>query len=79
MHALSTTHPMSKITRSAISWKLIDQSKNKKMVSWRIYVYTFILVLGSKFKIQVAENLRVTFLTSVKSALNGPANGSEVT
>ena len=28
-----------------------------KMVSWRIYFYSFILVLGSKLKIQVAENL----------------------
>ena len=41
---------MSKITWSAISQKPIDQNKNKKMVSWRIYFYTFILVLDSKFK-----------------------------
>ena len=37
------------------------------------------LVLGLKFKIQMAENLRVTFWTSVKSTLNGPANGPVVT
>ena len=37
------------------------------------------LVLGLKFKIQMAENLRVTFWTSVKSTLNSPANGPEVT
>ena len=36
-------------------------------------------VLGLKFKIQMAENLCVTFWTSVKSTLNGPANGPEVT
>ena len=30
MHALSTTHPMSKITRLAISWKLIDQRKKSR-------------------------------------------------
>ena len=30
MHALSTTHPMSKITWSAISRKPIDQNKKKK-------------------------------------------------
>ena len=32
------------------------------------------LVLGLKFKIQMAEN-RLTFWTSVKSTLNGQANG----
>ena len=40
------------------------------------------LVLGLKFKIQMAENLRVTFWTSVKLTLNGPTfwtNGPEVT
>ena len=29
-----------------------------KMDLWRIYFYTFIPALGSKFKIQMAENLR---------------------
>ena len=47
---------MSKITRSAISRKPIDQNKKKK-VSWRIYFYTFILVLDLKIKKQMAENL----------------------
>ena len=37
------------------------------------------LVLGLKFKIQMAENLRVTFWTSVKLTLNSPANVPEVT
>ena len=37
------------------------------------------LVLGLKFKIQMAKNLRVTFWTSAKLTLNGPANGPEVT
>ena len=36
------------------------------------------LVLGLKFKIQMAENHCLTFWTSVKSTLDGPANGSEV-
>ena len=75
---ISTTHPMSKITRSAISRKLIDQNKQKKIVFWRIYFYTSMLVLGLKFKIQMAENHCLTFWTSVKSTLDGPANGSEV-
>ena len=79
MHALSTTRPMSKITRSARSWKPIDQNKKKKIVFWTIYVYTCMLVLGLKFKIQMAENLCVTFWTSIKLTLNGPANGPEVT
>ena len=74
MHTLSTTRP---ITQSAISWKPIDQ--NKKKVFWRIYFYTSMLVLGLKFKIQMAENLRVTFGTSVKSTFNGPANNPLVT
>ena len=37
------------------------------------------LVLGFKFKIQMTENLHVTFWTSVKSTLNGSPNGPEVT
>ena len=39
MHALSTTHPMSKITRSAISQKQID--KNKKGVLEIIFLYLY--------------------------------------
>ena len=50
-----------------------------KMEFWRIYFNTSILVLGSNFKIQMAENRCLTFWTSVKLTLNGPANGSEVT
>ena len=53
--------------------------QKKKIVFWRIYFYTFMLVLGLKFKIQMAENLCVTFSTSVKLTLNGPPNGPEVT
>ena len=78
MHALSTTRPMLKITQSAISRKPIDQNKQKN-VFWRIYFYTSMLVLGLKFIIQLAENLRVTFWTSVKSTFNSPANDPPVT
>ena len=70
---------MSKITRSAISRKPIDQKKKKKLVFWRIYFYTFILVLDLKIKIQMAENRCLTYWTSVKSTLNGPPNGPVVT
>ena len=39
-----------------------DQPKQKKkIVFWRIYFYTSILVLGLKFKIQMAENRCLTF------------------
>ena len=69
---------MLKITRLAISRKPINQNKKKKIVFWRIYFYTSMLALGLKFKIQMAENLRVTLWTSVKSTLNGPVNGPEV-
>ena len=37
------------------------------------------LVLGLKFKIQMAQNLHVTFWTSVKSTLNSPANDPPLT
>ena len=77
MHALSTTHPMSKITQSAINWN--RSTKQKKNVFWRIYFYTSILVLGLKIQIQMVENLGVTFWTSVKLTLNSPAIGPEVT
>ena len=39
MHALSTTCPISKITRSAISRKLIDQNKKKNYCSGE-YIFT---------------------------------------
>ena len=72
-------HHLSNVKNYSISHKSeTDQPKQKK-VSWRIYFYTFILVLDLKIKKQMAENLDWTFLISVKSALNGPANGSEVT
>ena len=78
MHALSTTRPMLKSTRSAISRKPVNQKK-KKLFIRGTYFYTFLPIFDSKFKIQMAENRCLTFWTSVKSTLNGPANGSEVT
>ena len=39
MHALSTTHPMSKITRSAISRKLIDQNPQKIVILDIIFLH----------------------------------------
>ena len=56
-----------------------DWPKQQKKVFWRIYFYTSMLVLGLKFKIQMVENLRVTFWTSVKSTFNGPANDPPMT
>ena len=64
---------MSKITRSAISRKPIDQNKNKKIrVLENIFLHLYILVLDLKIKIQMAKNRCLTFWTSVKSTLNGP-------
>ena len=72
-------HHPSNVENYSIGHKLeTGQPKQKKIVFWRIYFYTSILVLGLKFKIQMAENLCATFWTSVKSTLNGPANGPEV-
>ena len=56
-----------------------SQPKKKKKRVGRIYFYTSILVLDLKIKIQMAKNLYWTFWTSVKSVLNGPPNGSDVT
>ena len=47
MHALSTTRPMSKITQSAISWKLINQKKKVGLENIFLHLYT-----GFGFKIQ---------------------------
>ena len=54
------------------------KNKTKKVVLKK-YFYTFLLVLESNFKIQVAKNCHWTFLTCRKSAPNGPANGPAVT
>ena len=59
MHALSTTRPMSKITRLAISQKPVNQKKKK--VGWENIFYTFILVLGSKFKKPIATEIQQLF------------------
>ena len=49
MHALSTTHPMSKITRSAISRKPIDQNKKNNGPLENIFLH---LYTGFGVKIQ---------------------------
>ena len=73
---------MSKITRSAISRKLINQTKKKIRVLENIFLHLYTgfgLVLYLKIKIQMAENRCLTFWTSVKLTLNGPPNGRQVT
>ena len=45
---------MSKITQSAISQNPANQ--NKKKLFWRIYLYTFLQILGSKFKIPISTD-----------------------
>ena len=78
MHALSTTHPMSKITRSAISRKPVNQKKKKKVHQIHIFLH-----LSAHFglTIQNSQCYRscLNFLTSGKSALKGLANGPVVT
>ena len=59
MHALSTTHPMLKITQSAISQKLVNQKK-KKSIKFT-YLYTFLHILSSKFKIPIATEISEFF------------------
>ena len=78
MHALSTTHPMSKITRSDISQKPVNQKKKKKVGRENIFLH---LYAGFGVKIQNTHRYRnsATFLTSHQLALNGPPNGPVVT
>ena len=52
MHALSTTYPMSKISRLAISRKPLNQKK--KNFIQVTYFYTFLQIFDSKFKIPIA-------------------------
>ena len=61
MHTLSTTHPMSKITRLAVSQKLLNQQKRKKKCMWVTYFYTFLQIFGSKFKIPIATEMGELF------------------
>ena len=51
---------MLKITQLAISWKLIDQNKNK-LLFWTTYFYTFLPILKAKFKISIATEAISTF------------------
>ena len=55
MHALSTTKPMSKITQSAISRKLVNQKK-KRFIQIT-YFYTFLRIFDSKFKIAITTEI----------------------
>ena len=72
-------HHPSNVENYSIGHKLETDRPKQKKEFWRICFYTFILALGLKFKIQMAKNHCLTFWTSVKFTLNGPANGSEVT
>ena len=61
MQALSTTHPMSKITQSAISQKPVNQKKKKKRCIQVTYFYTFLQIFDSKFKIPIATEISELF------------------
>ena len=76
MHALSTTRPMSKITRLAISRKPVNPPP-KKVGRENIFLH---LYTGFGVKIQNTHRYRnlATFLTSWQSALNGPPNSPMV-
>ena len=78
MHALSTTHPMSKITRLAISRKPVNQKKKKKK-GGRDNIFLH-LYTGFGVKIENTHCYRnsATFLTSWQSALNSPPNSPTV-
>ena len=54
----------------------LTKTKKQNGVLENIFLH-FILVLDSKIKKQVTENLCLTFLMPVKLALNGPANTAQ--
>ena len=56
MRHLSATRPMSKITRTAISRRWVNQIKKKKKTTRIIYFYTSVPIFDSKFKIPIATN-----------------------
>ena len=69
---------MSKITRSAISRKPVNQKKKKKVHPSYIFLH-----LSANFGVKIQNTHRYrnsgTFLTSHQSALNSPPNSPEVT
>ena len=67
MASLSTNHPMSKITKLAITQRPVQP---KKLTKLSYIFYTFLPIYGSKLKIPI--------VSSGQSALNGPANGPVV-
>ena len=73
-------HHPSNVKNYSIGHKLeTGQPKKKKIgVLENIFLHLY-TVLGSKLKIQMAENHCLTFWTSVKLTLNGPANSPPVT
>ena len=60
MGRLSATHPMVKITRTAISWKRFKKKKKKNLIG-RIYFYTSVPIFDSKFKIPIATKISEFF------------------
>ena len=52
---------MLKITQSAISPKLVNQKKKKKKCIKFTYLYTFLHILSSKFKIPIATEISEFF------------------
>ena len=70
LHGANTRfiHHPSNVKNYSISHKSETNwpKQNKKMDLWTIYFYTFILALGSKFKIQMVENLHWTFFDMCK-------------
>ena len=61
MGHLSATRPMSKITRTAISRRRVNQIKKKKFLSRVTYFYTSLQNIFSKFQIPIATEVRQLF------------------
>ena len=70
--------PPIKIKNHLIGHKSETARPKKKLLHRVTYFYTFVQILGSKFKIMGATEIH-HFLKSAKLTLNGPANGPVVT
>ena len=77
MHALSTNHPMSKLTQLAISWKLVNQIFKKRCSGEHIFT-PFCQFMAQNSKYKRPKAFVELLFTSGKLALNGPPDGPVV-
>ena len=77
-HALSTIHPMLKITQSAINRKPINQKKKKNLPLENIFLHLY-TSFGVKIQNTNGQKSLLNFFDMCKLTLHSPANSPEVT